>query len=246
VGGTINNGGLFVIVTSLNSSFNFTAGTVRFTGDAVLEDFRLTDILGPSHSIGALRHLAVAGTPTLEGLLRVDGGTFSAGSLPVGAPVDFNFGTFNLTSDPLTIGATGLFGDTLALSDRDVNVTNAATIQSGARLLMQGGAFSAGLLLNQGTIDIQDQSSLVSGGLLTNTGTLRGAGTILNPIQNNLFGRIQTTTGQRLEFGGPVTNAGVISPVGGQMQFNAAVTNAACGTGNPRRQGGMKILRPPV
>jgi fibronectin-binding autotransporter adhesin len=227
LGGTINIGGLFEFFSELDNVFNFTAGTLRFTGDVVLEDFRLTDILGAGHSIGELQHLAVVGTPTLEGLVRVDGGTFSAGSLPVGSPVDFNFGTFNLTGDNLVIGPAGLFGDTLSLSDRNVNVTNTATIQSGARLLMQGGAFSAGVLLNQGTIDIQNQSSLVSGGLLTNTGTIRGSGTILNPIQNSTAGKIQTTFGQRLEVGGAVNNAGQISLVGGQMQFNAAVTNAA-------------------
>src|SRR5688500_10882760 len=40
-------------------------------------------------------------------------------------------------------------------------------------------------------------------------------------------GQIQTTAGQRLELRGAVNNAGTISLVGGQMQFNAAVTNSA-------------------
>lgn len=223
------NGGLLSVGPDprLFTALNFNAGTFRITGDQVLDAFTLDPILGAAHTIRALQHLDIVGRPTLEELLVIDGGTFSAGSLLVGSPILFNSGTFNLTSDNLVIGPAGLFGDTLALSNRNVNVTNTATIQSGARLQLQGGTFSAGTLINQGTIDFQNQSSQVCGGLLTNTGTIRGTGTILNNIQNNTAGQIQTTAGQRLEFGGTVNNGGLISLVGGQMQFNAAVTNSA-------------------
>jgi hypothetical protein len=206
---------------------NFTAGTFRITDDYLLDDRLLDSVLGSAHTIGPLQHFAVAGKATMETPLFLNGGTFSAGLLVPGSPLFFNSGTFNLTTDDLVIGPGGLFGDTLALSNRNVNVTNTTTIQPGARLLLQGGAFSAGTLINQGTIDFQDQSSQVSGGLLTNTGTIRGTGTILHNIQNNTAGQIQTTAGQRLEFGGTVNNGGLISLVGGQMQFNQAVTNAA-------------------
>src|SRR4029079_13112916 len=44
---------------------------------------------------------------------------------------------------------------------------------------------------------------------------------------NSASGSIQATTGQKLIFGGAVTDSGSISLVGGEMQFNAATTTSA-------------------
>ena len=225
----LNGGQLNILAIDLaGNTFHFNAGALRFTANALLDDLTLDRIFGPEHTIVPLQHMVVAGTPTIQTLLVLDGGTFSAGSLLPGSPLLFTSGTFNLTSDNFTIGAAGLFGDTLTLANRNVNVTNTTTIQSGARLLLQGGSFSSGTALaNQGVIDLQNPLSQISGGTLTNSATLRGSGSVLNNVQNNLTGKIQTTAGDRLTFGGTVTNAGSISLVGGEVQFDAAVTNSA-------------------
>ncbi|HEV8606983.1 MAG TPA: autotransporter-associated beta strand repeat-containing protein [Tepidisphaeraceae bacterium] len=231
-GGTVNlNGGQLSIGSAAltpGAIFNFTAGTLKFTDDAVLDDTTMDTLLGQAHTIGPLQHLAVDGTAALNTLLVVDGGTFSVGNLPAGSPLLFKSGTLNLTLDDLTIGSAGFFGDTLVLANRTINTGGSATIDPGARLILQGGSVSSvSNMTNQGEIVLADLLSQVSGGQLINSGTLRGSGVVKNNVQNNPSGQIQTTTGDRLIFGGPITNAGQISLIGGEMQFNALVSNSA-------------------
>jgi hypothetical protein len=107
-------------------SIHFIAGTFRINRDYQLQDDLLDLVLGASHIIDPLRHLAVAGKTIIETPVYVEGGTFSAGSLVRGSPLFFDAGTLNLTNDNFTVGSTGLFGDTLALASRNVNITKTA------------------------------------------------------------------------------------------------------------------------
>jgi T5SS/PEP-CTERM-associated repeat protein len=210
------------------ATFDFAFGTLRFPNSMSLDDSLLDLFVGPEHRLRELQHVAVGETLFLDTPLHLDGGTLSVASLPALSPLVFTRGTFNLTGDDLTVGNGGLFGNTLALAERSVHVTNSATIEQGARLSMQGGEFSAGAgLTNRGEIAFADTRSQIGGGLLVNEGTLRGTGLVRNAVQNATTGRIQATAAERLVIAGAVANAGEISLAGGEMQFDAAVTNSA-------------------
>jgi hypothetical protein len=87
------------------------------------------------------------------GTALLDSGILSVGSSDPAsiASLDFQAGTFNLTSDNLAVGAAGLFGGLLNIqADQTINVTNLATVEADGTLAVFGG-FSSGGLTNLGT-----------------------------------------------------------------------------------------------
>ena len=107
-GGEIVVGGS-ILFTDAGSTFNFTAGTLRLTDAAgyTLSASQLQGVLGANPTLASGKHLAVAGTAVLSAPLRLDGGTFSVGAISAAnvSNLDFDAGTFNLTSAKLTVGA---------------------------------------------------------------------------------------------------------------------------------------------
>lgn len=161
-----------LLFTDAASTFNFTSGTLRFTDAAgyTLSGAQLDGVLGTNHTLSANQHLAVDGTAVLGAPLRLDGGTFSVGSITAAnlANLDFDAGTFNLTSASLTVGVGGIFGSTLVVNTpQSIHVTNQATINAGAKLIVAG-AFRSGQLTNNG--DLVAIDSTIDGPVVNNNG----------------------------------------------------------------------------
>jgi T5SS/PEP-CTERM-associated repeat protein len=203
------------------STFNFNAGTLRFTDVVNLDAFFVDKLLGASRTLGPNRSLIIDSTPTLSSLLILGGGSLTVPQLAVGSPLQFDSGTFNLTSANLTIGNTGLFGNTVVLDTRNINVTNSTNIQPGGRLFMLGGHFS-------------------SGGGITNNGEIivnsPFTANFVNPITNNA--EIRVATGASAHFFDDVTGAGSITGGGAKVFEPGASSSASRITG-----GGSTIVR---
>jgi len=214
-------------------ALNYYAGTVAFDCDvtvaAGLNQVTASILFGPAPVLPAGRGLAIGGKATLLTPVTLNGGTFSAGSLVNVSLLQFNSGTFNLTASDMTVGAGGLFGSSLALSSaRAINVTQNVTIAPSALLDLQGGAFSAGAIVNQGQILLESPLGGLSGGALTNSGLVTGTGRIDNALSNLAAGQVRADSGQRLRFtGSGNANAGLIQAVGGEVEFTQGLTNAA-------------------
>ena len=207
------NGGTMVLDTIAFvgpfAGFDFNSGALRFTTspgvtlNATLFD-RLFDTSSPTLIAG--QELAVDNTATLSAPLRLNGGTFSVGTIDLAgiANLEFNAGTFNLTQDDLTIGNTGIFGPTVILDlGKTINVTNQVTIETGAELAVFGG-FSSGGLTNNGDLILADTTGsgkTINGALTTPGGStvtvigtinfadlVSGAGQFFGPGTANFLG----------------------------------------------------------
>ena len=203
-GGTIETGEL-LLAEALSApfpAFNWTNGTFRLKGNQNLNMETLDDLLGTAHTLGAGQHLAVVGSATLSTPLRMNhvDAAFSVGSISaadMAANFDFDAGTFNLTSDNLTVGAGGLFGSSLVINPQQaINITNQATINFGAKLVAAGG-FSSGQLTNNG--DLVATDATIGGALVNNSnvtvvgmvdfdGLVSGPGDFFGPGTANFHG----------------------------------------------------------
>ena len=209
--GVVNLNGGSLVVGSMafpGSTFNFLSGTLRLTGDVQLNSAFLDKTLGPGHVIKLLQQLSIGGTPTLTSPLILDGGILTVPTLAPGSPLQFDGGTFNLTTANLTIGTDGLLGSTVTLDDRNINVTNATTIQPGGELIMQGGSFSFG-------------AGITNNGLLAVNATAN----VPNAVVNN--GEFRVATGATASFVGSVTGVGSFTG-GGTKRFRSG-SNAVLG-----------------
>ena len=196
--GTVNLG------TALNfngGQFDWRSGTVNFTNPANLSASQLTSLLGAPHQISSGRTLA-GSSLTLNSQTSLTGGNWTGGNLVVNSTLQANQGI--------------------------VDASNTLTINSGRAMFVRDTAevnATAGIL-NNGSFVLDENLVATGGGLLTNNGTVRGSGYVGNVMQNNASGRIQATTGQRLEMG-RVRNLGEISLVGGEAVFTNTVDNLA-------------------
>ena len=216
-GGQLNLGS----IDFRGSTFNFNAGTLRFTDVVNFDAFFVEKLLGASRTLGPNRSLIITSTPTLSSLLILGGGMLTVPQLAVGSPLQFDSGTFNLTSANLTIGNTGLFGDTVVLDTRNINVTNSTNIQPGGRLFMLGGHFSSGRgITNNGEIIVNSPFTADFG----------------NPIINNA--EIRVATGASAHFFANVTGAGSITGGGAKVFEPGGSSSASRITG-----GGSTIVR---
>ena len=230
-GGTLNVNGGSVSVGSIWSdggAVNFTAGSVNCSGDLLIGPGGLpsTDL-----TLGALVTLSVDGATTIDFATTVtlNGGRFSTGSLVRYGAFAFNSGTFSLTDDDLTIGGDGLFGDTLEVGPgKTIDVTNTATVSPAGHLLVTGGSFGAGDLVNTGLVELDGATARIGGMALTNQGVLTGSGRIGAALGNTATGHVQIGAGQRMIFtGSGNNNAGSVDVIGGEAQFTGDLTNAA-------------------
>ncbi len=196
--GTVNLG------TFLNfngGQFQWNSGTVNFTNAANLNASQLTSLLGAAHQIQAGQTLSGTNL-TLSSQTSLVGGNMTGTNLIVNSTLQANQGILD-ASNLLTVNA----GRSLIV--RDVAEVNAT-----------------GGILNHGSLVFDENLVATSGGAITNHGTIRGSGLIGTSIVNETSGRIQLTSGQRLEMG-LTRNAGEISLVGGEVVFNDRVDNFA-------------------
>lgn len=211
--GSVQLDGGTLVLNSLDAGggrLDWRDGRVTFSGSPTLDSSVLDALLGPGHVLGGGRTLSTSGggSSTLSAPLTIDGGSTS-----------FSGTLYN--SSVLTL-RDGLVGA--------ANFENAA----GAMLLLTGAgrlSLPSGLLTNAGTIRLASDSAALTGGTLVNGGSIRGSGTVSMLVSNGASGQIQTVAGDRIEFESPLHNFGSVNLIGGEMQFNAAVTNgAATGT----------------
>jgi T5SS/PEP-CTERM-associated repeat protein len=228
VGGTLT--ALDPVITG--GPINFVFGTLELNSNQVLDPQRLAEL--DAESLDSGKTLRVNGVATLLTPLPLAGGTFAAESLVNPVLLDFQSGTFELTSDDLVIGPTGLFGSPLTVATgQAIKVANTTTVESGATLVIEsGGAFMAGTLANAGSVVLNGPAATLGGTTLSNNagGVVRGKGTISAAFNNNADGEIRGESGNTLLFTGtPGANAGLINLQGGTLQFTQALTNAAGG-----------------
>ena len=233
--GTINlvDGTLsFVDLVFTGSTFNFPSGTLDLNSDQTLDAQRVADLdIG---TLGAGKTFRVNGVATLSAPLTLAGGTLSTQSLVNPFLLDFQSGTFELTGDDLVIGPAGLFGSPLTVAaDQTIDITNTATVEAGAMLVVQsGGSFDAGTLDNGGSVILSGPAAALGGTTLNNNsgGIVRGEGTILAALNNNAGGEIRGEVGKTLLLTAtPGTSSGQINLQGGTLQFSQALTNGSGG-----------------
>jgi len=221
-GGVINTGSL-----QSEGSINVNAGSLNISTDFTTSN--TSNIV-----LNGLGNLSVSGTTTLNdaSMFTLAGGTFSTGSLVNNGGFTFNSGTFNLTSDNLTIGSGGLFGN-LAQFDygKVMNVTSATTVNSGSILALNDGTFSSGSITNNGDIVLGGGLSRL-GGALTNNSLLEGSGRVDAQVTNNNGSEIRVASGESMRFTSTGnTNAGRIEVIGGEIEFDQNLVNQG-GSGN--------------
>ena len=217
--GTVNLNGGTIEAASLNierdgagatdADFNFNSGTFRFSAGALLDANTIDDLLSSTATLSdttGIQELAVVGAATLDTNLRLDGGTFSVGSIDQAsvANLDVDAGVFNLTASDLTVGVTGQFGNNTSFNaNTDINVTN------GDINVENGAAFSAGadasadnitnngdmvftgdevLIDNSGNVTNNDQLSIISV-----DGTTSNFGQDINTVNNGDISSLNVT-----------------------------------------------------
>ena len=217
-GSTVNVNGGTAIFSTLSvdgsSSFNFTAGTVRYTGSDSLDDLVKT-----SSTLADSQHLEVIGAATLGLELRLNGGMLSVGSIDAAsaANLDFDAGTLNITDSNLVVGVGGTLGNAVIVGpSQTINLpSNSVTVDADANLNLIGGNFTAseatnnGLLLISNTTNV-DFDSDDSGTGLTNNGELVAIdSTIAGMVTNNgaieLVGTVDFTDGLTLAASGSLS-----------------------------------------
>jgi hypothetical protein len=191
-------------------------GTSGGTGVLTIND-------GTSVTAGTL-YLHAGGTVNLHGgMLTLDAlgggnGTFN-----------WTKGTVEFNSNNLLLEANldRLLGPAHVLGvGQEFATADGATLTLPGTLTVAGGRITASTMTNNGDLQFSHPASTVTVNTLTNNGLIRGTGKITGVVVNSVSGQIETETGQRLELGF-LNNEGVVNLLGGEIQFNNVLTNAA-------------------
>jgi T5SS/PEP-CTERM-associated repeat protein len=180
-----------------NGKFNFTGGTLSLKGNQVVDQTLIDNIFNDSStgtsnaSLDSGMTLQIGGTAALDAPLQLRGGSFSVGSINNLANLDWDAGTFQLTSANVDIGPGGIFGDQLLLNSAQSLVVNQTTTNNG--LINATGStlnFAGGLTNNADMVLID---SVVSGDVNTpggSTVTVVGAVSFMNMVSGagNFYG----------------------------------------------------------
>ena len=173
---------LSALARSAGSQFNFTGGTLSMTGNQVLNAGQLEAIFNENRALNPGMTLEVTGAASLEAPLRLGGGKFSTGMIADVSQLDWDSGTFELTSSSLSVALGGLFGDSLYLNANQQLAVSQDIINDG--VIVSGGAITTGATLqNNGDlvlIDTQVNSEVVSP--LGSTVTVVGAVNLNGPV----------------------------------------------------------------
>ena len=215
-GGELQTRSIFVEQTG---TLNFNAGTLRLTAaDAPLDDTTLDDVLGQSHTIVPLQHLAANNIATLQTSVVLDGGTFSAGQLVNPQLLHIDRGTLNLTNQAVVIEPGGVLGQSLDLdADTEVNVTLGIINR---RLVTGDGRIGGGAFVNDtsGELRVEPGRSLTfTGANNTNAGQINLYGGMLDFTQN-----LTNNSGAFITGNGTLKAAGLTNH--GTMNFNGLTT----------------------
>lgn len=197
-------------------------------------------LLGPTLLLNDQRDLTVDDVLTItpDGLLRLEGGSLTAGSVAIqpGGQFEFATGLLKLTgTTPVDIGGTGpLAASTLILdATRIVEIVHTANVLSGTVVdIRNGGRLDAGTLNNFGFITMDGPSAGIETGIATfnNSGRLSGTGIISGPFVNLQSGEVRGEAGQTLTFNTPeAVNHGDIRLFDGYVDFSGNLNNSSTG-----------------
>lgn len=217
-----------------NSGSMFVGGSDVFSGG--IGDLTINS--GATLNVGNTLHIWNTGN------VHLDGGTINTGSLTgEGGGFNFNAGSLNITGD-LVMDAMVPLGNSLVLNGfKTLNVSGITTLTGFSALMLDGGTFSTGSLLNnggfafnRGTFNLTNENLVIgSGGLfgsfvqfdygqtvnVTNTTTVNtGSALALN---NSVF------TSGMMNNDGQILLNGLVSSLGGGIINNAGLLT---GTGN--------------
>ena len=213
-GGTATFNGL---LTNNGGVVSFTSGALLFNNPGVNLTVGNAGLLGQNVTLTSAQRLLIGGTTTIEPFrtLALNGGTFTTSTLVNNGTIAFNSGTLAITgAGGFNIG-TGALGSNVTLgTGANLQVTNAATIASGATLTLNGGSVVAGTLNNSGTLRANFGTVSAANGTNTSGGrifigdTLEISGTLTNVSG----GRITLENGSGLLSGaGSLSNNGVVT-----------------------------------
>ena len=228
--GTLNlDGGTLAVSGALTKS-----GTLNFTSGAlsIIDSWSVgaAGLLGANVTFDGTRRFTTTGTTTVDALstLTLNGGNLTTASLVNNGAVAFNSGTVAIT------GAGGLSTSTLGANvtlatGAHLQVTNTATVASGASLTVNGGTFTAGTLTNAGTLRANVGTASAGGGTNNSGGRIFITDTldISSAFTNAPGARITLQSGTGLLSGaGALNNAGLIT---GDGTITKPLTNGPTG-----------------
>jgi T5SS/PEP-CTERM-associated repeat protein len=227
---TVDNGTLnLASLDARGGTLNFNSGAVNFTASTTFDATTLTTLLGPGQNLGGGRTLTVNGTATFAAPLTLAGGTLSVGNLAGGTLPTLTTGTLTVSQFTLNVTGNGQLGNSLTIGNAlTVNAPIGVAVAADGLVRLTGGQLATGIniLSNTGEIELTSDASRITGANLVNSGTIRGTGRIDENLLNNAAGQVQVTAGQRLVLNATsVTNNGILSVVGGEMQVNGVTTN---------------------
>ncbi|MEX2168636.1 MAG: autotransporter-associated beta strand repeat-containing protein [Pirellulales bacterium] len=197
-----------------SGTFNFNSGTIQLAGNRdVGSDAAIADLFGAAPAISTGKGLTVEGTATLAKPLTIDGGTFKANSLVIGAggALDFDRGILELTGGTIT-GLANLAvptnGEFRASGVQALRITGAAgsTISATGNLTL-GNAAAVNGFGTQGTLQVGANSVtlLDANDVVFDSLALATLGSAGSP------GTLNAANGLTLDFGGNVTGFGAVS-----------------------------------
>ncbi len=203
-GGTLN---LNTLSIETGAAVNWSAGKVNFAGAATVTGPVLATFLGGTNTLGANRTLAAAaGTLTLDTPLTVNGGTVTAPTITVAAPLVVGpFGTVTAT-DAVTINA----GQTVQVSDLGTLATTNP-------------------MFNNGMLQLNGPAAKVTG-FAFNLGVVQGTGRFAGGMNNGTLGTIRARAGDYLVIDtAGLTNSGNIELSGGTLEYTKPLSNLSTG-----------------
>jgi T5SS/PEP-CTERM-associated repeat protein len=203
-GGTLN---LNTLSMETGATVNWTGGTVNVANAATVTGPVLATFLAGTNTLGANRTLAAtAGTLTLDTPLVVNGGTVTAPTITVAAPLVVGpFGTVTAT-DAVAINA----GQTVQVSDLGTLATTNP-------------------MFNNGTLQVNGPAAKVTG-FAFNLGVVQGTGRFAGGMNNSTLGTIRARAGDYLVIDtSGLTNSGNIELSGGTLEYTKPISNLNTG-----------------
>jgi len=244
-GGELKATTLDFIAGGENGAFNFLGGKVALKGDAtILSGNANSYVLNGDSTVTTGQTFEVAGNTNVVTELKVDGGTFSTGSLSTLTPVSLNMtkGEVNINEQDLNVSAAGSdnpFGDTLVVNSgvfMNVNVGSTSagmvTVASDGQIELRGGQLVAeGGVTNNGMVLLSDSASRLgagTGAFLTNNSVISGTGRLVGSVNNSAGAELRAEDGAAMHVSGELGNLGdVVFLNGGSVEFDSAVQNLA-------------------
>jgi fibronectin-binding autotransporter adhesin len=224
-----------------------TSGTVT-----LLADNTYTGGTGISDGVLVVAHDSQLGAPSAGlsltgGTLRVTATTTMARPIFLGGlPVIETSGDLTLTNVP---GGQALAkaGPGRLIFPGATSFSSPVTVDAGTLLIPAGGVFAAGSMstlaagtisirdavvttatvINAGTLSLEDDARLAA--LVINSGVLTGSGRIQGTLTNDAAGSARISEGESIHFAGAgvSVNSGLLEIIGGSVEFDAPLTNAA-------------------